>query len=683
MRIERIDIKNYGPFLGKHSFQLSDRGLTLVMGDNQDEPKMNSNGAGKSSIFDALDWCLFGKVPRGDHVDSIRNEESKDECGVSVILFDDEGKGAWIQRSRDKKKTHLLFAIDGVEQTRLDNKETQVLIEQYLGLNREVFHAAVLFGQLDLAHYADSTDTERMDILTNILQLDEIDELKEVAKAKLGDMQLQGNQARQDWNSKRVLLESLQAQNFHEQIVQWNQQHADELKQLEGLIQLKAATVAGLGDPDTVINGLSGEKHKVEARLRDFPKPNRQVVETEQANRSKITTAIGIASEELSRHIAAVEAINTKINAGEMVCGECGQVVALDHLQAHHTEASARGASAHEEVQQLQQMLQDKDNLIAVHERQYADAVQKHQESTSALSAQLATIESSMQQEQQKKHQLMTAQTEWNQMSALFQKKQQEVNPYVAQQQNHQQQIVQVQQEIEVASQQLQAVTEEEKYLQFWVDAFSAKGLKSYILDSRLQELSVAANQWVTLLSGGTIWVEFRAQKETRGKKLVNSPDIRVFRWNPDQTITERNYRSWSGGEKQRISFAIDFGLSRLIAQRAKQSYDLLILDEVFKHLDQSGKEAVVEMLQVLAQEKSSVFVVEHDTDFQSSFDNRIVVQKKNRRSVILEESHAQEEREEETATFGQEEDQEEAQGEALPVGDDSQPKRRPLRTPV
>ena len=44
MKIESIEITNYGPFFGNHTFSFSDRGLLLVMGDNQDEPRMDSNG---------------------------------------------------------------------------------------------------------------------------------------------------------------------------------------------------------------------------------------------------------------------------------------------------------------------------------------------------------------------------------------------------------------------------------------------------------------------------------------------------------------------------------------------------------------------------------------------------------------------------------------------------------------
>jgi len=173
-------------------------------------------------------------------------------------------------------------------------------------------------------------------------------------------------------------------------------------------------------------------------------------------------------------------------------------------------------------------------------------------------------------------------------------------------------------------------------YLEFWVTALGAKGLKSFILDARLQDLTAAANQWMEVLTGGTTWVRFEAQRKTGSGKLVNAPDIRVFRYNPDGSITERAYRSLSGGEKQRVSFAVDFGLSGLVAQRAIQNYDLLILDEVFRHLDRSGKQAVVESLQSLAAQKSSLFVVEHDADFQDAFDTRVQVVNKDRRSSIL-----------------------------------------------
>jgi len=52
--------------------------------------------------------------------------------------------------------------------------------------------------------------------------------------------------------------------------------------------------------------------------------------------------------------------------------------------------------------------------------------------------------------------------------------------------------------------------------------------------------------------------------------------------------------------------------------------------------LDRAGKEAVVEMLQVLSRERSSVFVVEHDDEFKGAFENIVSVTKQNRRSEFV-----------------------------------------------
>jgi ABC-type multidrug transport system ATPase subunit len=63
-------------------------------------------------------------------------------------------------------------------------------------------------------------------------------------------------------------------------------------------------------------------------------------------------------------------------------------------------------------------------------------------------------------------------------------------------------------------------------------------------------------------------------------------------------------------------------------------------LDEIFRHLDSGGKYSVMEMLQLLSKDKDSVFVIDHDPDFQSLFENRITVIKEDGSSTIVEEKN-------------------------------------------
>ena len=62
------------------------------------------NGAGKSSLLDAITWALFGEARRRD--DSLINNNA--EAAEVVFIFDYEGSRYKVQRSKPKGKTTLL-----------------------------------------------------------------------------------------------------------------------------------------------------------------------------------------------------------------------------------------------------------------------------------------------------------------------------------------------------------------------------------------------------------------------------------------------------------------------------------------------------------------------------------------------------------------------------------------------
>lgn len=634
MRITAIELENYGSFYGTHRFPCADRGLTIVLGENLDEPRMNSNGAAKSTLFEGLDWCWYGKVPKGDHVDSVVNEECK-RCSVTTYLQDDNGVEAVIKRSRPPG---LQFWVDGVEMTCLDAAETQTDIIKFLGMTREVFHAAVFFGQEDLMRFADVGEARRMELLSQIIpEMGETDELLEVVKdrhafALRKQMGVQNTVA--DLSGQLGALQSLDYQQQH---AEWEQKRKAEMAALH---QRSAELHAYWKENTPKLARLAvAEAEVAKAMAEQLPQPVAPALLQElEQKRLEAHSYARVVQNEVGR----VQAELRKVYATqEGRCSQCGQQVTQEHL-------AAEVARLQQQEQQATQAFQAASHAQADLDRQRVEAAQQHdavvQQWRHEQQAQKARTHE-LQQEVAQLKQLegyckqveRDVQDTANRATALGN----QVNPFDGEIQKLRQRQFDLTQKLRAEEAVLAGIDEGLAYLAYWIKAFGPKGLKSYILDSKLQEMTDSANHWVKVLTGGTFWVKFSTQKEGRStKKLSNDFNIQVYRYNPDGRVSERSYRSWSGGEKGRVSLAIDMGLSRLIAQRARKRYDVLILDELFKHVDRDGGEAVVEMLTKLRHEKSSVFVIEHDAEFQARFENRVLVRRKGARSTIVELDH-------------------------------------------
>jgi len=638
MQIVSITLNNYGSYRGDHTLKLDNRGLVFIEGNNLDEFKMDSNGSGKSQIPDSLDWCINGEIPRGDHVDSIIND-SCESCSVVVNIETDDKKQLSITRTKPRgKSTQLSISLDEKDLTALDIKETQKLIYQILGIDREIFHSTVLFAQTDLVHYADSTDKKRMDILTKLLQLGGIDDLLNKVKAKVKELDNKNEGALGKLEVVQQTLQNLKIKDWEFEVGQWKRHNDSGVLELVAMLDSKVVEFRNIGtlqDSGILQNKIVELKAQVVEGLSQDDSFHNLMYQ-----RQAIGSSLGIVSGKYEVNENTRVNLLTRINRGELICDKCKQVVSIDHLTIELEELKVHKVDFERSINTYRNDLNILDISIEEERSNYALKEAEVVKRNSLIREQIEQNQKILFSLQNQIKQKASLENEMVKLRALIQNKKNEVNPWLEQQRIALEQIDSQEAELINLNSQIASIAQLKAYYSFWNTAFGAKGLKSYILDSKLKELNDSINYWVNILTGGTIWVEFGSYKTNRSNKVVNSPDIKVCRWNTDGTITTRNYKSWSGGEKQRISLAIDFGMSSLIARRAKHNYSIIILDEVFKHLDRGGKEAVMEMLKLLANEKSSVFVIEHDSEFQSMFESKICIEKQNGVSNIKEGSN-------------------------------------------
>jgi len=81
-----------------------------------------------------------------------------------------------------------------------------------------------------------------------------------------------------------------------------------------------------------------------------------------------------------------------------------------------------------------------------------------------------------------------------------------------------------------------------------------------------------------------------------------------------------------SGGEQDIANLCLRLAISQMIAERAGQSFSLLILDEVFGSLDEARRQNVVELLRGLQDRFEQVILITHIEQVREGLDRVINV---------------------------------------------------------
>lgn len=139
------------------------------------------NGAGKSSLLDAITWSLFGEA-RGKGSDIINLNQDVKAAEVA-ITFQHEGNTYRVQRTLPRNKSTVLeFQIkNGNEWKPLTEKitrDTQARIQQTLRLDYETFVNASFFLQGKADQFTQQNAAKRKEVLSNILGLEAWEEYR-------------------------------------------------------------------------------------------------------------------------------------------------------------------------------------------------------------------------------------------------------------------------------------------------------------------------------------------------------------------------------------------------------------------------------------------------------------------------------------------------------------------------
>jgi len=156
-----------------------------------------ANGAGKSSLLDAMTWVLFGEARLKEDADAVINSSGSVKEAQVIFEFEYEGQRYKVIRTRARKKTSQLeFMVTDAHEhwktlTESTMSKTEESIRNTLRLDYRTFTNASFFLQGKADQFAQQKSSERKQTLSTVLGLEQWESYKNRASEKRKEIERQ------------------------------------------------------------------------------------------------------------------------------------------------------------------------------------------------------------------------------------------------------------------------------------------------------------------------------------------------------------------------------------------------------------------------------------------------------------------------------------------------------------
>ena len=221
------------------------------------------NAAGKSSLFDAVSFCLYDKSSRAFKAANIlNNRKTEFSCTLNFqidgIDYFIERTAKTINKGKNVKVDVNFWRQDGDDKTSLngtERRDTNQIIEQYVG-KYEDFVLTALSLQGNNALFIDKSQSERKDLLAQFMGLNVFDKLYETATDDIKEVS--------------VLIKNFKKTDFTTELAEKASEISEKRKELKGFEKTLESRSTDRDDLGNRIVGLSRELTPIDSNL-DLP----------------------------------------------------------------------------------------------------------------------------------------------------------------------------------------------------------------------------------------------------------------------------------------------------------------------------------------------------------------------------------------------------------------------------
>ena len=568
IKFKKIKWKNFlstGDQWTEINFQKSN--TTLIIG---------SNGAGKSTVLDALTFVLFNKPFRKITKSQLVNTVNEKDCRIE-IEFSVGTREYRVVRGIKPSIFEIWVGDNMLNQSAAANDQQKYLESNILKLNYKSFTQIVVLGSSSFIPFMQLSAPNRREVIEDLLDIRIFSAMNSVVKDKLRHL-------RDDIKILELRKESLtdkvsMQKKFIEEIESRGKQDIKEKVEKKDKFGSEIITLTTQNESlNDSVSGLNQKQEKVTGASKTLLKLNNL--------KGKMSNKVSTLTKE------------HKFFTDNVTCPTCTQNIEESFRLNRIAEVETKAKELQDGYKELQFKIKSEQerelqfNTLSKEITKLNNDISQNNTKISGFQRQISDLESEI---QTLTDQLANRNTEHEKLTEL-------------------------REQLNTTFDELVEKKEELSYKDYVYNLLKDGGVKTKIIKKYLPLINKQVNRYLQMMD---FYINFKLNEEF--SETVESPIHEDF-----------SYASFSEGEKMRIDLALLFTWREVAAYKNSTNTNLLIMDEVFdSSLDGTGTDEFLKIIRFVIKD-ANIFVISHKESLLEKFESVIQFEKLKGFSRIL-----------------------------------------------